>query len=119
MDDGHNCLDETKITRRASRVEQCNEKGRRYKFRRWKERERERERESERERERGGRRNIALLLLLFLHTATTLQRKWALLPSSGAPTGEGGSECPSEGGRDREGREKGTRPYSHEFDYWW
>ena len=42
MDDGHNCLDETKITRRASRVEQCNEKGRRYKFRRRKKRERER-----------------------------------------------------------------------------
>ena len=28
-------------------MEQCNEKGRRYKFRRWKEREREREREGE------------------------------------------------------------------------
>ena len=78
-------------------MEQCNEKGRRYKFRRRK----------ERERERGGRRNIALLLLLFLHTATTLQRKWALLPSSGAPTGEGGSECPSEGERERE--RKGLR----------
>ena len=34
--------------------------------------------------------------------ATTLQRKWALLPSSGAPTGEGGSECPSEGEREKE-----------------